>query len=103
MPICIKDTNNIVLYINKVYEVSVINRLGISKKDVIGKDVALFDAKNEWIYKIHNKEVVIMRKAIEFEEEGIYKGVLFKGKVLKYPVIVDSVVVAVGVVSNYLE
>jgi len=87
VPIWLKDTQGIMLFVNEEYERSLLQPINKTSEDYIG-----FTDSNVWSKKIakqfqaHDKEVMRKKVSVEFTEtwEG-NNGITFEGRVLKYP------------------
>ena len=87
VPIWLKDTQGIMLFVNEEYERALLQPINKTSEDYIG-----FTDSNVWSKKIakqfqsHDKEVMRKKVSVEFTEtwEG-NNGITFEGRVLKYP------------------
>jgi len=87
VPIWLKDTQGVMLFVNEEYERSILHPMNKTSEDYIG-----FTDSNVWSKKVskqfqaHDKEVMRKKTSVQFTEtwEG-GNGVTFEGRVLKYP------------------
>jgi len=87
VPIWLKDTQGVMLFVNEEYERAVLHPINKTSEDYVG-----FTDSNVWSKKVskqfqsHDKEVMRKKTSVEFTEtwEG-NNGITFEGRVLKYP------------------
>lgn len=87
VPIWLKDTNGVMLFLNEEYERLLLNPIGKTSEDYIGhKDKDVWGEATGKIFTDNDKKVMREKKPIEFTEKWIgLNGVEFEGRLIKYP------------------
>lgn len=87
VPIWLKDTQGVMLFVNEEYERSILHPMNKTSEDYIGfTDSNVWSKKVSKQFQVHDKEVMRKKTSVQFTEtwEG-GNGVTFEGRVLKYP------------------
>lgn len=104
MPMWLKDTNGIMLFLNEEYERIVLNPIGKTTEDYIGKtDYDVWGKEIGKQFTDNDKQVMRQKKPVQFKEtwQGS-NGATFVGTLLKYPRFLNNrtVIGIGGVIMN---
>lgn len=91
LPIWLKDTNGVMLYLNDEYERRILQPIGLTKEDYIGRtDFDVWDKHIAQNFVNNDLEVMRRKKPVEFDEEWSSGSQGFIGKLIKYPRFMNS-------------
>lgn len=87
VPIWLKDTSGVMLYLNDEYERQILNPIGKTREDYIGKtDAEVWPEDVAKSFREHDTEVMRKKKPLTFQEEWYGSNdVAYVGEVVKYP------------------
>ena len=107
VPIWLKDTNGVMLFLNDEYEKTVLRPLNRTKEDYIGEtDFKIFSPEVASNFRKHDRRVKTQKKPIRFKErwKGA-DGADYEGDVIKYPRFLnrDTVIGIGGIIINVKE
>lgn len=103
IPIWLKDTSGKMLFVNREYEKELLNPINKTTADYIGfTDVEVWGEVLGGAFQKHDRQVMIKKIAIEFEETWTgAAGTIWKGKVIKYPRFLNRTVIGIGGIIVY--
>jgi len=107
VPIWLKDTNGIMLFLNDEYEKAILRPINKTKEDYIGEtDFKIFSSDVASTFRKNDRRVQTQKKPIRFKEkwEGV-NGTWYEGDVIKYPRFLnrDTVIGIGGIIINIKE
>ena len=98
IPVWLKDTDGKMLFLNEEYEKAILQPLGKTRNDYIGKtDIEVWGDDIGSNFLEHDKQIIRGRRSIQFEE--VWPGaneVFYTGKVIKYPRFLGRTVIGIG-------
>jgi len=107
VPIWLKDTNGIMLFLNDEYEKAILRPLNKTKKDYIGEtDFKIFPSDIASNFRKHDRRVQTQKKPIRFKERWqSTDGQWVEGDIIKYPRFLnrDTVIGIGGIIINIKE
>lgn len=98
VPIWLKDTEGKMLFVNPEYDRSVLQPIGKTTEDYIGKkDDAIWGPKIAKAFQANDKKVMRSKKPMEFTERFTgQNGVIMEGRLIKYPRFLNRTVIGIG-------
>ena len=107
VPIWLKDTNGIMLFLNDEYEKAILRPINKTKEDYIGEtDFKIFSSDVASTFRKNDRRVQTQKKPIRFKERWRgADGTLYEGDVIKYPRFLnrDTVIGIGGIIINIKE
>lgn len=87
VPIWLKDTNGIMLFLNKEYEDKILKPINKTSDDYIGEtDFKIHPPNVAKEFRKHDRRVMTQKKPIRFKERWVgVDGQWYEGDVIKYP------------------